>query len=280
MGYRTGLGRHCWYVGRTIEIAQLMRPILQSGGHNSTFVVESQASAPSVTRTVISCLSNSTDVDAIGIAPYFDGYDPAINDLGSIRVSYERAVNETLDDVRLHFELAASAGYQLVTYEAGPDGKGNGTAQDLAIAAHRQPWMGALTRRYYRALREIGLSLLTHFSSQGKPSKYGNFGVIEATDQDPLTAPKQRGLFDFIDDFATCDVDARYNDATCAQRGVCNSRGHCLAPSLRWGARESDECSCYFANSGVNCSIFTPVEFRSCGESSIRNNTRTVSKLP
>ena len=245
MGYRTGLGRHCWYVGRTIEIAQLMRPILQSGGHNSTFVVESQASAPSVTRTVISCLSNSTDVDAIGIAPYFDGYDPAINDLGSIRVSYERAaVNETLDDVRLHFELAALAGYQLVTYEAGPDGKGNGTAQDLAIAAHRQPWMGALTRRYYRALREIGLSLLTYFSSQGSRASMALFGVIEATDQDPLTAPKQRGLFDFIDDFATCDVDARYNDATCAQRGL--QQPWPLLGAVVAMARESDECSCYF----------------------------------
>ena len=267
MGITTGLGRYCWYVGRTVDIAQIMRPIVSDGGRrNSTFVVESQAGAAAVTGYVLDCLANTTHIDAIGIAPYFDGYDPLINDLASLEGAYEAALNRTLDSVRTHAAMIASSRYSLVTYEAGPDGKGNGTAQDFAIAAHRAPWMKRLTRQYYEGLRAIGVTMNMHFTSAAKPSKYGNFGAIEAADQDPLTAPKQQALFEFLDAHATCDEAATTSDSTCAAAGVCSGRGHCLAPRLRgWGVRDSDECSCYFANSGVNCSVFTPVVYRSCG---------------
>ena len=104
--------------------------------------------------------------------------------------------------MREHYDLASQAGYKLFLYEAGPDGKGNATVQDLSIAAHRDPQMRDLVRRYYRGMKDIGVELLMHFSSVGTPSIYGNFGTIESTDQDPSTAPKQQGLYDFIEDHA------------------------------------------------------------------------------
>ena len=267
MGHTTGLGRHCWYVGRTVAIAQIMRPVLANDqARTVSFVVESQASNVPVTSVVIDCLAgNHADIDAIAIAPYFDGYDPLLPNLASVLASYELAVNASLDLVREHYDLASQAGYKLFLYEAGPDGKGNATVQDLSIAAHRDPQMRDLVRRYYRGMKDIGVELLMHFSSVGTPSIYGNFGTIESTDQDPSTAPKQQGLYDFIEDHATCDVDAM-RDETCAAPSVCAGRGHCLAPELRtWGVRPSQECSCFFASSGVDCATFTPVEYRSCG---------------
>ena len=151
MGYRTGLGRYCWYVGRTIELAQLMRPVLANGGARAvTFVVETQAGVVAATRYVLDCLANSSDIDAIGLAPYFDGYDVALPDLPSIETGYRLALNQTLDLVRQHHQMIAPYGYRVVTYEGGPDGKGDGTAADLAIAAHRQPWMGELLEVYYQ----------------------------------------------------------------------------------------------------------------------------------
>ena len=266
MGYTTGLGRYCWYVGRTKEIAQLMRPVLESSGTRTVkFVVESQASHVEVTQTVLDCLAGSTAIDAIGLAPYFDGYDPQLPHLQAVLASYDLAVNATLAEVASHHELVTASGYPVVLYEAGPDGKGNATAQDLSIAAHRDPAMKELIMRYYEGMKKIGVELLMHFSSVSVPSIYGNFGTIEATDQDPATAPKQQGLYEFIDEGAACDVDAMRDDV-CADPSACSGRGHCLAPRLRtWGERDSEECSCFFANSGVDCSIFTPVQYKQCG---------------
>ena len=237
--------------------------------------------------------------DASPSCPRSSADDPALPDLPSIEAAYSLAVNSTLDLVRQHYDMATPYGYQIVTYEGGPDGKGNGTAQDLAIAAHRQPWMRALVRRYYEGMRRIGVELLMHFTNVGTPSKYGrsrlsqrafatlrtlpltpphartvcvwprygNFGSIEAADQDPSTAPKQQGLFDFIDDHATCAID-EMRDAACAAPEACSGKGHCLAPNLRWGERDTSECSCYFANSGGDCSVFTPVVYQ------VRRGTR------
>jgi hypothetical protein len=103
-----------------------------------------------------------------------------------------------------------------------------------------------------------------HFTSNSVPSIYGNFGLVESADQDPDTAPKQQGLFEFIEQHATCDASSMV-EATCAAPGSCGGKGHCLAPSLRWGERDSEECSCFFAYSGVNCSTFSPVVYEECG---------------
>ena len=65
------------------------------------------------------CLAGTSHIDAIGIAPYFDGYDIALPDLPSLEASYARAVNSTLAQVRQHHATASAAGYKLVTYEGG-----------------------------------------------------------------------------------------------------------------------------------------------------------------
>ena len=265
MGYKTGLGRHCWYVGRTIELARIMRSVLESGSARRVeFVVESQAYNLVATHLVLDCLANTTEIDAVGLAPYFSGYDPALPDLPSVLAAYDLALNATLAMVRDHYALIMGNGYKVFAYEAGPDGKGNGTAQDLAIAAHRDPHMGQLVKKYYTGLKAIGVERMMHFASVSKPSQYGNFGLIEAADQDPKTAPKQGGLYEYMDEHAACDA-ASLLDATCATPGVCSDRGNCLAPNLRWGETESGECACHFASSGPNCSVFIPIVYESCG---------------
>ena len=262
MGEVTGLGRVCWYSQRTIELAQVMRPVLRSGGSRSgvRFAVEAQASNVDSTSQVLACVANSTQIDAIALAPYFDGYDPAIADLSGLLDSYALAVNATLDNVAEHAQLIHRYGYQLVLYEGGPSGEGNRTAQDLSIAANRHPRMGTLIRQYYAGLKALGATMMMHFTSVGTQP----FGLREATDQDPATVPKEEGLFAFMDEHATCDVDANL-DVACASSDACSGSGHCLAPALRWGQRDSTECSCYFAYSGTQCRVFTPVVSGNCG---------------
>jgi hypothetical protein len=169
-------------------------------------------------------------------------------------------VNATLDLVAEHAQLIHRDGYQLVLYEGGPSGEGNRTAQDLSIAANRHPQMGTLIRQYYAGLKALGATMMMHFTSVGTQP----FGLREATDQDPATVPKEEGLFAFMDEHATCDVDANL-DVACASSDACSGSGHCLAPALRWGQRDSTECSCYFAYSGTQCRVFTPVVSGNCG---------------
>ena len=82
---------------------------------------------------------------------------------------------------------------KMYLYESGPGGMGDATAADLALQAHRQPAMRGLVKKYLEKMATEA-DFITYFASCSKPSIYGNFGLIEAMDQDRSTAYKWQAV--------------------------------------------------------------------------------------
>jgi hypothetical protein len=97
--------------------------------------------------------------------------------------SFRTEINTTATSVRQYFDTAQARGFVLFAYESGPSGTGSGGEDDVCMAAHRDPRMEHIIEEYYDALSAAGIHTLMHFASCGKPSKYGSWGAIEATDQ-------------------------------------------------------------------------------------------------
>lgn len=157
--------------------------------------------------------------DALAIAPYF-GYQfgspetadaiaalPVDQLLDRCRQTIDTDVRRQIDD---HAKLLANAQVTggrklaLIAYEAGQHLVGHGGAENhealmnLFIAANRHARMGELYRRYIEQWRDLGGGLLCNFSSVGRPSKWGSWGVLESEAQDPATAPKLQALLAFV----------------------------------------------------------------------------------
>lgn len=79
---------------------------------------------------------------------------------------------------------------KLVAYEAGQHlvgvggGENNEKLTSLLMAANRHPRMGQFYTRYLDAWRDAGGDLCGIFSSVGKFSKWGSWGLLEYYDDD------------------------------------------------------------------------------------------------
>ena len=118
--------------------------------------------------------------------------------------------------------------------------------------AHRAPEMAELVKEYYQGLERAGVDLIMHFSSAGLPSKYGAWGLIEATDHNPADAPKQVGLFAYLESTAQC---AFPNATGCEHASQCSGQGFCV----------DGRCSCFYGFSGDDCSESHFTEHFECG---------------
>jgi len=111
------------------------------------------------------------------------------------------------------------------------------------------------THRYYNQLHQSGVNVSVHFSSIGFPSKYGAWGLLESSDQDPDTAVKQKGLFGYMDQHSVCVLP----NATCSGRSGsrCSGHGMCL---------EDGGCFCFYQYRGDTCSEASYAEYKGdCG---------------
>ncbi|MFO0888794.1 MAG: hypothetical protein U0790_06560 [Isosphaeraceae bacterium] len=69
-------------------------------------------------------------------------------------------------------------------------GENNEALTTLLTSANRHPRIAAIYVRYFDAWRGEGGGLLCHFSSVGPFSKWGSWGLLEYTDDDPARCPK------------------------------------------------------------------------------------------
>jgi hypothetical protein len=67
----------------------------------------------------------------------------------------------------------------------------------LFTAANRHPRMKALYLQDLNNWRDAGGGLYVAFASTARPSKWGNWGVLEFDAQDPSAAPKYQALKEF-----------------------------------------------------------------------------------
>jgi len=151
--------------------------------------------------------------DALGIAPYFGhrlGRAKTANDVAKWPVdkvldACSEAIARNRGTVARQAAIAKARGLDLIAYEGGQHLVGHGGAENnkalekLFHAANRHPRMRELYLKYLAGWKADGGRLMAVFSSMGRYSKWGSWGVIEHFDQDPKTAPKYRAVMEFID---------------------------------------------------------------------------------
>jgi len=94
-------------------------------------------------------------------------------------------------------------GLRFIAYEGGQHavGVGGGENNDkmtaLFHAANRHPRMGEIYGKYHTAWREAGGDLFCTFSSVGRFSKWGSWGLAEFWDQSPDDCPKLKATLEW-----------------------------------------------------------------------------------
>jgi hypothetical protein len=76
-------------------------------------------------------------------------------------------------------------------------GENNDAVTALFHAANAHARLGDIYGQFYDAWTELGGDLFCHYSSVGKWSKWGSWGLMEYGDQDPMSAPKFRASIDW-----------------------------------------------------------------------------------
>ena len=161
--------------------------------------------------------------DALAIAPYFGGAlgyplheatveiwdaDDLFNQLqtGAL-IPGIGTMEQAIDNVQDYHALCDEMGIpQLISYEGGQhlvavQGVENNTIiTALFQAANRDPRMGDLYHAYLDLWKAEGGGLFTMFTSHGRYTKWGSWGLKEYLSQSEADAPKYQACMDFIDD--------------------------------------------------------------------------------
>jgi hypothetical protein len=171
-------------------------------------VLASQAAVPHISRQILEFKDAYRSADALAIAPYIScnvaprGRRISLDEVqgwsldDALDYMQETALPEATEAMVKQKQVADQFGLLLLGYEAGQHMVGIGGVENresvtkLFHAANADPRMGEIYRRYYRAWEAAGGDLLCHFSSVGRWSKWGSWGLLQYYDDDPNASPK------------------------------------------------------------------------------------------
>jgi hypothetical protein len=100
--------------------------------------------------------------------------------------------------------IADEFGVSLIAYEAGqhlvaaPNQWENKEYTAKLIEMNRDPRMYDLYLKMYDVWNEVGGKELVWYSSTGRYTKHGSWGILESTAQDPLSSPKYRAIKEIL----------------------------------------------------------------------------------
>jgi hypothetical protein len=143
------------------------------------------------------------------------------------------SVNTTKANLQAIKAAVSRWGLPLTTYEAGPSiveakvlfgGGPTPGAADKYIALQRDARFEGIYSTYLAMYDSLGLvnasTPFMHFSSAGTPSRYGSWGLVEYTGQQPATAPKYRAVAALLDAKQPDAALPRCMDPAAAYRGL------------------------------------------------------------
>ena len=175
-------------------------------------VIAVQSANPWTGKTALDWKNAAARCDAVAIAPYFGHRwgNPKQAEIG-LAMSLDEFVRELAEDLQESQKSMASYGalarekkLQLLAYEGGQHLAGHGGAEnnerltERLQAANRHPGMQRLYAQNLRDWNEAGGGLYCVFSSLGRFSKWGSWGVLEHFGQDPAAAPKYQALREYL----------------------------------------------------------------------------------
>ena len=221
-GLKLGFGDKHWEAGwrysawRSVQIFRIWEQVF-GGTERLVRVIASQCN-PYVSERKLEFQDAYKHCDAIAIAPYFhlnvpkqsrkptrpDAAAVAAWPLGKLLDHVEGVcLPRAIKAIQAHKKLADKYGLKLMAYEAGQHlvgvggGENNTELTSLFHAANRSPRMGAFYTRYLDAWKAAGGDLLCIFSSVGRWSKWGSWGLLEYYDETQADQPKLKAVLEW-----------------------------------------------------------------------------------
>jgi hypothetical protein len=201
-----------YYSSRCVEIFKIWREVF-GGNERLVRLLAAQSANPWTSIQVMDFEDAYKHADVLGIAPYFG------HALGSPKTQHQTAkmtVDEVLDacegfikknneTIARQAQLAKERGLRLVAYEGGQHLVGHGGAEndkdleELFHAANRHPRMKQLYLDYLQGWKNAGGTMMAIFSSMGRYSKWGSWGLMEYHGQPVSSAPKYQAVLEFLE---------------------------------------------------------------------------------
>jgi hypothetical protein len=201
-----------YYSKRSVQIFKLWEKVF-GGPKRLVRVLAAQNANPWTSQQVMDFEAAYKHADVLGIAPYF-GH--ALGNPKNQDKTVKMSVDEVLDACKGYIEKnnktiakqaeqAAERGLRLIAYEGGQHLVGHGGAENnmameqLFHAANRHPRMKQLYLEYLAGWKQAGGTMMAIFSSTGRYSKWGSWGIMEYHGQPTDEAPKYQAVIEFLE---------------------------------------------------------------------------------
>jgi len=211
-GQKLGFAEKPWEAGwrytayRSVQIFKIFEQVF-GGNDRLVRILPSQAANPYVSERVVEFQDAYKNADALAIAPYISfnispGGKPAAEDVAQWSVDQvldyieNKALPESIRWIQGNKEIADKYNLKLMTYEGGQHMVGVGVGENnekltaLLHEANAHPRLAEVYRKYYQAWEQNDGDLFCYFSSVGKWSKWGSWGLLQYYDDDPDESPK------------------------------------------------------------------------------------------
>ncbi len=201
-------GGGMYYARRSVQIFRIWEEVF-GGQERLVRVIAWQSGNTYWMRKIVLPFEDTwKHTDALAIAPYISCNVPPKGKELSAPVVAKWSVEQALDymekeslprsirAIRASKEVADDFGLKLLAYEGGQHmvgvggGENNETMTGLFHAANAHPRMGRIYSAYLDAWKEAGGDLFCNFSSIGRWSKWGSWGVMQYYDDDPAQSYK------------------------------------------------------------------------------------------
>jgi hypothetical protein len=201
-----------YYSKRSVQIFRIWEEVF-GGTKRLVRVLAAQSANPWTSEQVMDFEAAYKQADVLGIAPYF-GH--ALGNPKNQDKTVKMSVDDVLDACKEYIEknnktiaeqaeLATERGLRLIAYEGGQHLVGHGGAENnkameqLFHAANRHPRMKQLYLDYLAGWKENGGTMMAIFSSTGRFSKWGSWGIMEYHGQPVAEAPKYQAVIEFLE---------------------------------------------------------------------------------
>jgi len=191
---------------RSVQIFRIWQKVF-GGAKRLVRVLPSQAANPYVSERVVEWQDAYRHADALAIAPYVSfnirpGGNPSVEEVAGWTVDQvldyvaSSSLPRAIEWIGKSKAVADRYGLKLVAYEGGQHmvgvagGENNETLTRLLHEANAHPRMEGIYGRYFQAWQKAGGDLFCYFSSVGRWSKWGSWGMLQYYDDDPAQSPK------------------------------------------------------------------------------------------
>jgi hypothetical protein len=201
-----------YFSQRSVAIFKIWERVL-GGKDRLVRVLAAQSANPWTGATVMDWKDACKHADAIAIAPYFGHRwgDPkkaeqtAALPVEQLMQALEEDLKESHKHVKTYAAEAKKRGLKLLAYEGGQHLAGHGGAENddrltqLFFAANRHPRMKDMYLQDLQHWQEAGGDVFCIFSSMGRYSKWGSWGLLEHAQQEPKNAPKYQAVREYLE---------------------------------------------------------------------------------